>query len=637
MFLQDTGEDSKSIRGVFDDIIGNFTELTDELIKFDVQARKVVGDTFGQGAEFADKIRFSIAASVKNTAELGYTTDMYAKLLSDIGVSLQRNVDFSSEQLTNMMLFADAAGLTTENLGKLVVEFENIGLGAQSALSEMESMAAMSRRYGLNVSQYMVVISDNLKLINSFKFKDGVDGLANMVAKSQALRINVDTVTQLAEKFLDPEGAINAAASLQMMGGELAKLGDGFQLMNLAQNDVEGLFDALVEATSASVSFNDESGQFELSALEMRRLRATAKELVVDYNELSKGAINFAERQEKLSQIDFMGGVQEEDREFLASIGQLDKTGELKFSVKQGEETKLLSLTELTPKEIEKLRKQQIDSEKDSREIALEQRDLLTKLYNEATRTRKLITAEGIIKEDGQIFNSLKNELDKFGGSVEDFFNEILKLESLNTATTKTFEKLNDGLNRIKVLGSSYEEILTGLARLTLPSFGLPSLQHTEDDLVSLPGYGNRILTGPEGSIQLNNNDTIIAGTDLMGGSQNNDDEQFIRNLPLVAEAFKGVFSKGNMETSSERNFNQLMNNLPKDLSKILSSNNGPIESPRISFEDLQITHSGTIRLEGEGRFLTMDMLEKSPQMLENLTNMIRSKMSSQSLGYNNA
>jgi tetrahydromethanopterin S-methyltransferase subunit G len=38
------------------------------------------------------------------------------------------------------------------------------------------------------------------------------------------------------------------------------------------------------------------------------------------------------------------------------------------------------------------------------------------------------------------------------------------------------------------------------------------------DDVVSKPGYGNRTLMGPEGAIQLNNKDTVIAGTDLFSG-----------------------------------------------------------------------------------------------------------------------
>jgi len=37
-------------------------------------------------------------------------------------------------------------------------------------------------------------------------------------------------------------------------------------------------------------------------------------------------------------------------------------------------------------------------------------------------------------------------------------------------------------------------------------------------------GYGKRTLLGPEGAIQLNNKDTVIAGTDLFGGASKGDD-----------------------------------------------------------------------------------------------------------------
>lgn len=37
----------------------------------------------------------------------------------------------------------------------------------------------------------------------------------------------------------------------------------------------------------------------------------------------------------------------------------------------------------------------------------------------------------------------------------------------------------------------------------------------TEDDMIMPAGYGNRVLSTPEGSIALNNNDTIVAGTNL--------------------------------------------------------------------------------------------------------------------------
>lgn len=43
----------------------------------------------------------------------------------------------------------------------------------------------------------------------------------------------------------------------------------------------------------------------------------------------------------------------------------------------------------------------------------------------------------------------------------------------------------------------------------------------TADDMVAPPGYGDRILSTPKGSIALNNQDTLVAGTNLGGGSDN--------------------------------------------------------------------------------------------------------------------
>ena len=609
MFFQAEGEEGKSLKGAYENFKNSLKGLSDEMLAFDVQAKKVVGDTFGQGREFSDAIRRNLGAAVKNTAQLGYTTTEYATLLSNISTSLQTNVLLSSKQLENFMLFSDVAGITAEETGKLVVGFQNIGFSIGGALTEMEGLAETAREYGINVAQYMGVIGENLKLMNQFKFQGGVEGLANMVAKSQALRINLTTVTSLAEKFLDPEGAIDAAASLQMMGGQLAQLGDGFQLMNLAQNDVGALFDSIVEATAASASFNEETGQFELSALEMRRLRATAKELGVEYDELSKGALNYAARQEKLSQLDFMPDITEDDKQFLASIGQLNEGGELQFTV----DNKLMGLEELNNLDPEKqadaiqsLRDLQVEQNKSQIDIAKEQRDLLEKIYDQGTAARKKITGGAVEEEEGT-FTEFRENVDKLGATFMKMTNMALEDGSLlRTGTVELTDHMVTAAEKFNNGATVFADAMAELRRLFSSPDGFSADDTFANDLVSLPGYGGRVLSGPEGSISLNDDDTIIAGTDLFPNEQR------------------------------RRNTSQLMGNLPQDVSNMLN-NLGSSESPNISFEDLQITHSGTIRLEGDGRFLTLDMLANNPQMLENLTNMIKQRMSSQTMGYNNA
>jgi len=55
------------------------------------------------------------------------------------------------------------------------------------------------------------------------------------------------------------------------------------------------------------------------------------------------------------------------------------------------------------------------------------------------------------------------------------------------------------------------------------------------NDIMS-QGYGKRTLMAPEGAIQLNDKDTVIAGTDLGGGTQQSSGGGSVNMAPLVAE-----------------------------------------------------------------------------------------------------
>jgi hypothetical protein len=50
---------------------------------------------------------------------------------------------------------------------------------------------------------------------------------------------------------------------------------------------------------------------------------------------------------------------------------------------------------------------------------------------------------------------------------------------------------------------------------------GSATAMATADDMIAPPGYGDRILSTPKGSVALNNNDTVVAGTNLGGGGNN--------------------------------------------------------------------------------------------------------------------
>ena len=57
-----------------------------------------------------------------------------------------------------------------------------------------------------------------------------------------------------------------------------------------------------------------------------------------------------------------------------------------------------------------------------------------------------------------------------------------------------------------------------GVAAMAAAVGGAASVMGTVDDMVAPPGYGDRILSTPAGSVALNNQDTVVAGTNLGGG-----------------------------------------------------------------------------------------------------------------------
>ena len=70
MFFQDNDSEGKSLKGAYEEFKNTLKGLSTDLLAFDTQARKVVGDTFGQGAMYADKVKDTLALSVKATANL---------------------------------------------------------------------------------------------------------------------------------------------------------------------------------------------------------------------------------------------------------------------------------------------------------------------------------------------------------------------------------------------------------------------------------------------------------------------------------------------------------------------------------------------------------------------------------------
>lgn len=600
MFLQDTGGPS-DLKGAFSSAAQAYTQLQSAILEFDKVAKSVSADVFGQGAESATEMRKEIAQAVGNMAKLGVTAAEVGSVYASITTSLQRNVYLTNEQLENFVAIQKAANLTGEDMGTLVEGFDSIGVGPTQAAEQIELSRKRAASLGLNTGQFLKTVGANIKLINSYNFRNGVEGFTNMVARSQALRINMADVTSLAGKLLDPSEAINLAAEFQMLGGAVGALADPFQLMNMAQNDIDGLQESIINAATAAVSFNSETGSFAISATEMRRLRAQASALGMDYEELANTAVKSAQKQEALSQLDFSSNYDDDTKEFLSNIGQFEG-GELKFKI-PGQEV-LKSATDLTTEEIATLKDNFQKGQLSSKEVAVQQLTVLEQIETTLKQGAKGITAGvAATNEFDKLENRLKSTAETISGTIE----KSLTPENVQ----KAFEVTDDVFKKAGIIFSDAfttyaDEGAMGLGKSiasgfndTLQSIGLPS--------ISMPTY------------------TLPSFSSSSGSTQNTPRPANNTNVPI------------NPNTSSSNTMSPTSNPTPLSLSpvniaEITTNTPMKVETAIQKHEDLNVNHTGTIQLQGAG--MTIQSLQTDPTALSNLTNMIQQEIARQGTTY---
>jgi len=567
MFLQDTGgnTDPKSLSEILNSFRQEFTQMSSAILNFETQAKKITADIFGQGTAFADSVRLSMAGAAKSTAELGVRVDDLATTYGAIAQQLRTNVMLTEDQIVKFAEFQKATNITAEQVGVLVEGFATLGVGPEKAAEQMSAMAKTSRQYGLNTAQFMEKVGENLKLMNSYNFRDGVEGFTRMVARSQALRINMSEVTGLAAKLLDPSEAINLAAQFQVLGGAVGALADPFQLMNMAQNDIEGLQNTILDAASAAVTFNETTGKFQIGATEMRRLRAQADALGMDYEELANTAVKTAERNRKLDYLQFLDATPEQ-KEMLASLGQLED-GEVKVKV-QNEEGKdvLVSASEALNKYSDQLNKMTDEANLDDREIALRQMNALEEI--EKALLDPLIQVQAEVA-GSEAFTEIRSTIKGTAESIAEFSDKMIGDSGVvGESITKFYKSFQTG---VKELGeklqkpTTYEGMMTNFKTI----FDGLSSKVAEIDL-SEYGIDMSSMTQLEIMNHLRN---IRSG--LGGGSS----------------------------TASTTNLGSYTvdNPLPVNLAKVENDVTVKIDPMTMNFEDLNVNHGGTIQLQGVG------------------------------------
>ena len=301
----------------------------DKLLKLQTSIIKTSRD-LGQSAAQAKMMETEIGKAAVNALQMGGNLEDVVKHFEQINTTLGRTTYVSAEALTNMEAM-QKLGVKTETFQSFEKFFDKVGGGIDGAVQKQMELVNTAKSYGLNVGTFLGSVSGKLDILNKYGFPKGVADLASMVAKSQVLGDTLSVAQSFADQIMDsPERAYEAAAQLQTLGGSFAQLGDGANLLFMAQNDLKGLNDQLIKSTKGIATFNKETGQAEIGSAERQRIREVAKIFGGNADAITESALKMVKQEQIISQLNLnpdIKSLSDEEKQTLANYAQLGKGG----------------------------------------------------------------------------------------------------------------------------------------------------------------------------------------------------------------------------------------------------------------------------------------------------------------------
>jgi hypothetical protein len=550
-----------------------------------------VRESIGQTRAVSNEVQKVISESAKTTGLIGKGAKDNIDLFAAINKAMMRGTYLTDEQISSFQVLGMTANMTAAELATMATSFDTLGYTTDQTLEMMGEMTKQARSYGLNVSDFMDGVNKNLKLMVSYNFKDGVDGLSNMVAQAQSLRIDMSKTVSLADSLMDPDKAIEVAAGFQMLGGAIGKLGDPFQLLHMAQTDMEGLQDSVVGMAAASVSFNEETGEFDIPVTEMYRLREAAGLAKLGYEEMTNMAMMAAQKTKKLDILGNMNSVPEEQKELIANMSKIGANGNLEITMPDGTVKKIgEGFNDLTANDYTQLEKMLDVNKMSELDVAKESMGYLNQI-EAAQNTLVNLTTLNLVKSGG--FETFAEDAAK----AQDLLTtEFLKREEEIKVPQKIVDmagqvetqlKLDDDTAKeivdavVTGIGTASDAISRGLEEALKVMNGEALLKMMQTGWEDVTDYLEKIDTSTDGifkaTLQRNNtgfqevneesNETGERNNDGQGGNETSERNNFTVNnlntssLNVNEPTTSAIASNSNLNVSGEVNLK--LDNMP--------------------------------------------------------------------------
>tara|TARA_R110002020_G_scaffold221722_1_gene429859 strand:- start:80 stop:2086 length:2007 start_codon:yes stop_codon:yes gene_type:complete len=302
--------------------------LAEQMAKVYKETSINIGLSVGRSEGLKKQFKGAMVAVTEYGGELQDVQQIYENFASSSG----RVRILGKDEVTNIFKLGEAAGLFGDKASSLYETMDLMGVSNVKATARMQELIIESQEIALNSSKVVDVLADNMKSMQSYSFKGGVKGMTEMAKQAVKMRIDVSDVLGMADKFYQPEAAIEAAANLQMLGGDIAEaFGDPFETMYLARNKPEELAKRLQDMTENMMTFNQETGEYEFPAEVRMQLKAAGDQLGIDVGKMTEMARQTSKMKDVKMKLNMEGNIT--DDKMVEGISNLARMEGGKFVV----------------------------------------------------------------------------------------------------------------------------------------------------------------------------------------------------------------------------------------------------------------------------------------------------------------
>jgi len=442
-----------------------------------------------------------LARISNNSMDNAINTKRLGEALTAVNSELGTSGKLTDDELKTMVKLKEQSGLAYDTQVGLFKYAKSTGQEYKASVESFQASAkAASYQKGIAINtKKLMADMNNVSNRTKLSIQGGAEGLAKAAVSAKSMGSNLSQVADIADQLLNFESSIESELSAELLTGKDLNLERARGLA--LNNDMAGVAEEITKQAGSAAEFGN-----------MNRIQqeAIAKAVGMSADQLADTLVE----QEALKSI---------NKELDADEKKAFDAAKEKYGVEEASRR-------LKEGQLDQLVAQQNTQEKFNDSIE-KLKEIFVTMSPAILSIGEALT--GVLSIVGYIMPVIQGIFDVFK-YINGFVGKIVQGITKMFPALKPVVKILKGLASIGVIYAAYmaySSLATipyigvalgaaAAAGVMAAGFGALSAVKADDMISEAPGgtgYGKRTLLGPEGAIQLNDKDTIIAGTNLFG------------------------------------------------------------------------------------------------------------------------